>query len=107
VNYVVDFVDSNPDVRDFFTKSFAPDEMFFQTVLMNSPYQSMIVNDHRRYIDWTEGNRHPKTLTCDDLKALVSSDKLFARKFNLTVDKNILQRIDEAIHGYADKPSFN
>ncbi|MCW4018929.1 MAG: beta-1,6-N-acetylglucosaminyltransferase [Candidatus Bathyarchaeota archaeon] len=107
VKYVVDFVDANQDVRDFFTKSFAPDEMFFQTILMNSPYQSMIVNDHRRYIDWTEGNRHPKTLTIDDFKALLSSDKLFARKFNLSVDKRILRKIDEMIHGYVNKPRFN
>ncbi|MBD5190390.1 MAG: beta-1,6-N-acetylglucosaminyltransferase [Bacteroidales bacterium] len=57
-----------------------PDEMYIQTFLQNDGLR--VVNDNRRYIDWSEGKPSPKSLEEDDYKAVMSSGKLFARKFD-------------------------
>ncbi len=54
-----------------------------------------MVNDNLRYIDWTEGKVSPQTFTIDDLLVLRDSGKLFARKFNESVDAAILDELDK------------
>jgi hypothetical protein len=97
VSYVIQFVEKNPNVRKFFKRTLIPDEIFFQTILMNSPLRSKVVNDNKRYIDFATKDAHPKILTKDDLGNMKKSGKLFARKFNLDVDKDILDIIDQEI----------
>jgi hypothetical protein len=94
VEYVSRFVTERPDVVAFFKHVDIPDEIFFQTVLMNSELAETIVNDNLRYIDWTRGRR-PAVLETRDFEALASSPKLFARKFDVERDRQILDLIDE------------
>lgn len=99
VNYVLEFLETNPSVIKFFRHAGYADEVFFQTILMNSPFKSRIVNDDKRYIDWDQSTGgHPKYLTTHDFLKMVESKKLFARKFSLAVDKNILDIIDQMIN---------
>lgn len=60
-----------------------PDYIYFQTILFNSPYLKNIINDNLRYIDWTyrRGSR-PSYLDMSDYNKLITSNKIFARKFN-------------------------
>ncbi len=76
-----------------------PDELFFQTTLMNSDLRETVVNDELRYIDWepVEGPP-PKILRIDDLPRLRSSGKLFARKFDERVDSDVLDALDREAH---------
>jgi hypothetical protein len=74
-----------------------PDETFFQTVLMNSPYKNRISYDNLRYITWPPGSRHPMTLDRRDFDTFMDSNKLFARKFDTTVDADVLDMIDREI----------
>jgi len=67
--------------RLFFRTTIVPDESYFQTVLMNSPFRTRVVNNSLRYIRWIKGADHPLTLTMEDLSAMLSSDAFFARKF--------------------------
>jgi hypothetical protein len=97
VSYVVKFAENNPDVKSFFKHAFAPSELIFQTILLNSPFRDRIVNDNKRYVNF-EG-AHPRILTKDDYPILKESEKLFARKFNPAVDKEILDIIDREIMG--------
>jgi hypothetical protein len=107
-NYVVAFADSNPQLKNFYKHSGCPDEMFFQTILANSPYRSKLVNDNMRYINWKEGaDGHPKTLTQADLEVVMRSGKFFARKFSLSADRDILQKIDEEIRKNILKKGLN
>jgi Core-2/I-Branching enzyme len=92
--YVVDFVRANPGFVRFFRSVLHPDEIFFQTILMNSPLRETIVNDHLRYIDWSS-DPGPATLGVSDFGSLVESPKLFARKFDVTVDAAIFDLLDE------------
>lgn len=98
VEYVTGFVRTTlgRKVVRFFKHSMHPDELFFQTVLLNSPLRETVVNDELRYIEWpTFGGAHPKVLTVDDYPKLISSGKLFARKFSAG-DPAILDMLDDA-----------
>lgn len=93
IEYVARFVAERPDVLSFFRRVDIPDEVFFQTILMSSELADSIINDNLRYIDWTRGHR-PAILGTDDLEALRTSPKLFARKFDVEEDEEVLDLID-------------
>ena len=40
---------------DFYRNTRIPDEMFFQTAVMNSSFAETVINDNLRYINWTDG----------------------------------------------------
>jgi hypothetical protein len=94
VAYVDEFVRLNPSFARFFEHVLLPCELFFQTILLNSPLAGSIVDDHRQYMSW-RGGSSPATLTLADLDRVLSSGCLFARKFDMTVDAEVLNRLDE------------
>jgi hypothetical protein len=95
VRYVLGFIDDNPGYVRFFKRTWAPDEMFFQSIVMNSPLAGRIVNDNLRYIDWPiPGSSHPAVLTMADYARLLASQALFARKFDIRLDSGILDVLD-------------
>ena len=69
------------------------DELFLQTIAMTSPYSENITGNILRYVDWKRGN--PYTFRGDDFELLITSDKLFARKFDEKIDIDIVYRIYE------------
>jgi len=93
VHFVHGFLSENPDYVRFFQHVFVPDELFFQTIIMNSELRDTVENDDLRYVDWTR-EPAPVVLTRDDLPALISSPQLFARKFDETVDSRVLDALD-------------
>jgi hypothetical protein len=97
IDYVGEFVEKNPEFVKFFKHVKIPDEIFFQTILMNSPFKDQITYDNLRYITWPPGSRHPTTLDKRDFKNFMSSNKLFARKFDTTIDADVLDMIDREI----------
>ena len=92
--YVVNKVESDRKLRNFFYYCWASDEFVFQTILMNSPLKDKIINENYRYIDWSMGGANPKILDEDDFKMIKDSNMLFARKFDLEKSKSLLKRID-------------
>ncbi|MEO6522310.1 MAG: beta-1,6-N-acetylglucosaminyltransferase [Mucilaginibacter sp.] len=92
--YVINYLKNNPSVRLFFKHTWACDELVFQTILLNSPLKDSIVNDHLRYIKFKRGDSRPKTLTMTDASDLTASGKLYARKFDSTIDYEILDYLD-------------
>lgn len=93
--YVVNFVKSHPKVARFAKYTWAPDEYFIPTIIMNSSYKETVIPDNYRYFDWSKGGPNPKILTIDDFEALKNTDKLLARKFDIKVDTFILDKLDE------------
>ncbi len=93
--YIIQFLADNKNVERFFKLTWAPDEIIFQTILHNSHFKAGMVNDNLRYIDWSAGGASPKLLTMDDKDNIMSSGKLFARKFG--ADTAILDYIDDTI----------
>ncbi len=102
--YVVDFVRRNPGFVRFFEHVLHPDELFFQTILMNSALAETVVPDHLRYIDWSTVPG-PATLGVGDFETLTASESLLARKFDETVDPEILDLLDRHIERSALAPA--
>ena len=93
--------------RPYFRFSKCGDELFFQTILQNSPFLSNRFfsgyNDNRatmRYIDWDRGNgSSPYVFTSADFEQVMRSGMLFARKFDETVDAQIISQIAASLGG--------
>jgi hypothetical protein len=98
VEYVHGFVHANPSYVKFFEHVFVPDELFFQTIVMNSPLRDSIENENLRYLDWSR-EPAPAVLGVDDFPALATSHKLFARKFDEGIDSAILDLLDVHMDG--------
>lgn len=106
--------------RRFFNRlrlTFAPDEVYFHTVILNSHYYSSVVNDNKRLIIWKDGERSPQLLTKKDWWTIVTSDKLWARKFDLTLSSDLFTLLDKYVskhnqvtinsHGFWENNSFD
>ena len=79
--------------EDYYLNTLIADESFFQTVLMNTTFKGMLVNDDKRAIIWIPDGDiklRPKTFTTSDLGFLQKGDHLFARKFDDHVDGQII-----------------
>lgn len=92
VQNILTFVESTPEYLNFHKYSLLPDEMFFQTIIMNLSNSVNSQNNNLRYIDWENGGSHPKSLNLSDFDFLQQSDALFARKFE--TETQILDTID-------------
>lgn len=82
LGYVLDYTVQHPELLNRMKHTFCSEEMYVQTVLLNSPLKSTIVSKSLSFIDWT--NKHgnfPANLVLEDQSRLLESDKLFARKF--------------------------
>ena len=93
VEYILKYLNDNPDYLKFFSNVLIPDEHFFQMILLNSPLKTQIINDNLRFIIWPG----PKILKTEDANIILSSEKLFARKFDTDVDSKILDMIDGSV----------
>jgi len=99
VNYIRQFVIDHPEWARYFKYTWGADEIFFHTILFNSPHKNHLVNNNLRYIDWSENTPSPKILTKADWLPMTSSGKFFARKFDISIDASILDELDRLI-GY-------
>ncbi|MDD5570119.1 MAG: beta-1,6-N-acetylglucosaminyltransferase [Bacteroidales bacterium] len=95
--YILGFYNKNKRLVEFYKQTLLSDEMFAATCLMNSDYKNNVINDNLRHIIFKESSSHPKTYTTKDFDELKNSGKLFARKFENTIDENIFDLIDKNI----------
>jgi hypothetical protein len=96
--YLIEFSQENKNVLDRFRHCFAADEMYVQTVLLNSVYKDTIVNDNLRYIDWLHGNgASPKILDESDFESITNSRVFFARKISFPISEKLVNLIVEKI----------
>lgn len=95
LHYILDYCKSHPEVIKFFRRSHCPDEIFFQTILKNSPFAEHMTGNHMRCIDWSAHGKSPETLTVKDFDKIVSGGNWFARKFDISKDTEVLDMIDE------------
>ncbi len=97
--YILKIHREHPELKKYFKHTLLSDESFFTTILVHSPYKEKMAQSNYRYIRWTgKGARtHPEILTKADLPDLKASQKLFARKFDMQQDGEILNLIDKEI----------
>lgn len=79
----------------YFGSSMGADEVFLQTMVMNSEYADTVCSNNLRYIDWSEGDLPgaPKTLCMSDYDSIISSGKVFARKFSFQKDEEVIRKL--------------
>lgn len=77
--------------RKHFKYTLCADEVFLQTIVLHSPQIDRIIDENLRCIDWKRGN--PYVFKVDDYHMLMNSDKLFARKFDINIDRDIILKI--------------
>ncbi|HSK41792.1 MAG TPA: beta-1,6-N-acetylglucosaminyltransferase [Arenibaculum sp.] len=85
------------DCRRYFRHVKHPHEAWLQAMMMESPFRDTVIRDNRRAIRWTHGSGNPNILTCADLPLLEGSNAFFARKFDETVDAEILKVLEERL----------
>jgi hypothetical protein len=97
-------------IKKYFKDGFCVDEIFLQTVYLNSgdrfkrytanrcekhPYIQDTYFDVCRAIDWTRG--YPYIYTIEDVPMLMESGCLFARKFDFVRDPELLKALKDRI----------
>ena len=70
---------------------------FFQTIFLNNPALK-IFNDNKRFVYWKDStSTHPEVLRIQDFDRMIASDQHFARKFDIKVDEEVLNMLDQYI----------
>jgi hypothetical protein len=71
-----------------------PDESMFQTIFNNAE-EIRCVNNNFRYIDWSEGLPHPKTLLLEDIPKIAKANAHFARKFDSNISLDAINQLNK------------
>jgi Core-2/I-Branching enzyme len=105
VRRVVQLVERRPELTRFFRHTWIPDEIFFPS-LVGSYFMDGILEGYLWFTDWSSGGSHPRVFQSGDLNRLMAAAsgraddlpggpiKLFARKFDIDQDSEILELID-------------
>ncbi|PJJ67306.1 beta-1,6-N-acetylglucosaminyltransferase [Chryseobacterium geocarposphaerae] len=83
------------DFEDYYLHTFLPAESFFQTVLMNTSFNDIIVNDDKRAI-FEKSIFHTRQDTLNFIESMKSSNQIFIRKINNKTDEDILRYIEDS-----------
>src|SRR5258708_7220999 len=96
---LLDFVDENPNVVDYFRHVVLPDESFIQSVLLNAK-RFHISSSDLRYFDFSNSHLgHSKILGPQDLESVFASKCYFGRKFDAIAHPAILDILDAKVLG--------
>lgn len=94
--YILDYCNNNPKYLKYFEHCIIPDECFFQTLFMASPYRNKR-KTNLTFVNWKGDRRSPSTLTIEDKEMLKDKSKDFciARKFDFEIDSEIIKIIQK------------
>jgi hypothetical protein len=99
IEYVLQYV-QNTDILKKIKYTSCIDELFFQSVLLNSPFADQCKCADMRYAEWVKSQTnpiasisHPKTLDQADFPKLQESKHLFARKIDVAHDAEIVHSV--------------
>lgn len=102
IQYVFNYINTNPTYLKSFKKSLCCDEVFFQTIIFNNQdlkekiygLDSNLLDCEMggRYIDWITGPDFPKTLDESDLNRTYKSQLLFSRKYKENIPLSTLEK---------------
>lgn len=88
-------IEKEEECKKRFANSDCCDEVFKQTMIMNSPFKEKVSPlGNMRMVDWTRGN--PYTWQSQDWQELMESEELFARKFSAN-DMELVKRLEKYV----------
>lgn len=96
---IIQFLEKNPGYIKYHKYSLLPDEMFFQSIIMSLVEKNPVlsIKNSLTYVNWSRKNCElPVTFDISDFDELTEQEdnKLYARKFDIEIDENILNKID-------------
>ena len=92
---LIDYTLSYPNLYKKMWMTFAPEESYIPTVLVNLINNNKIINFNHRYIRWqNENGNRPANLGPEHLYYLFERDYLFARKIEFPISEPIIKLID-------------
>lgn len=95
--WILSYIEEHPEYLEYYKNCLTPDESFFQTLFMVSPFANT-KKDFLTYLEWSENNNNPRLFLENDFDLLMNqNNKLFARKFDFSVDKGIVDKITNKI----------
>jgi hypothetical protein len=94
VEYILLYLKNNPNYTRFFRRVACADEMFFHTLILNSPFKDHVINTNFHYIDWTNCVASPNILLEKDFEKIIASDKLFCRKVSLPESNKLIEKLN-------------
>lgn len=95
-NCIMYILSKEETITKWFRYSSLCDELAFQTIIKDSPFYNKTTFNRRKLAfnrDGDTSGKHPYIWKNKDYEELMSSDCLFARKFDDTIDKEIIDRI--------------
>lgn len=92
MKYILSYIRDN-DYCSKFRYTACPDEHFFQVLLMNSKYKDKVLKYNSRYIVFEGLNASPKTLGVEDMDYFMNGQYMFARKFDMNKDRQVISKI--------------
>ncbi|HEY4109093.1 beta-1,6-N-acetylglucosaminyltransferase [Puia sp.] len=98
LHFIDGFIHDHPDYLSYHLYTFAPDEIFFQSII-HSRLDKACISEEVTYVSWPPDNLSPLLLKTSNFDEVMEKgrDKLFARKFDMEIDSRILDRIDREI----------
>lgn len=125
IEYIINFLESKraKKIIRFFKYVWDPDEIFFQTIILNSPFAEQcrfynkdvknsklcLKNENKaylHYINWDRDREGPAILNMRDFQLLKECDFLFARKFDESKSQELLDSLDKYLIAKADNKSL-
>ena len=96
VQHILRCVEEDKSLTDYFRYTISADEMFFHTILGNSPFRDLcrpsLTFAHFRY-----GSRNPEVLTHDHLPLLADRTCFFARKFDFESNPSLRTELERKL----------
>lgn len=93
---IENFIKEHPDYLTYHQYTFAPDEIFFQSIIF-SLVSSDLIREEITYVNWSQNTNGPLLLQEMNFEEIITqgaNNKLFARKFDIDIDSRILDLID-------------
>jgi len=103
--FVFDTLNANKEIQEYFESSFAPSETCIHTILFNNPEYAAKANLHKgpyKSLAALTPLHHIvydpiiKVWTNDDYDELISSDKMFARKFETGISDSLIEHLNHS-----------
>lgn len=102
--YIIDYTKDNPAFLNRFRYSFAPDEHYIPTVVMNAEFSDKVTGDNLRYISWAmRHNSAPAILDESDFEWIKTSEKFFARKIQFPESQQLVDMVWNDLQGKKGK----
>jgi hypothetical protein len=119
LQYVVNYVDEHWEYAECLCYADIPDETFFHTLVLNSPFGEHTnrniqvgkwpnvrqpvreAGEHIKYLDWKSPREKPAILEETDFNMLCKSERLFARKFTTAKSLRLIEKLNAEVLGKA------